>query len=77
MTRDEWLRRMAVELGVEPPTRGEVDALLDLAGEAAHASERQAAPLTCWLAAKAGVDPLAALDVARQVAAEHPPAAQG
>lgn len=64
---------MAIELGVEPPTLAETNALLDLAGEAAHASERQAAPLTCWLVAKAGADPFQALDVARQIAARNPP----
>jgi len=73
VTGDDWLRQMAVELGVEPPTPAEAHALLDLAGEAAHASERQAAPLTCWLAAKAGADPLQALDVARRIAARNPP----
>jgi len=70
MTRDEWLKALAVELGTAPPTLGEIDALLDVAGEAAHASERQAAPLTCWLVAKAGLDPFQALEVVRRVAGE-------
>ena len=60
MTRDEWLARLAVELGTPPPTAAEVDALLALAGRAAHASERTAAPLTCWMVARAGRDPLEA-----------------
>ena len=68
MTRDEWLKSLALEFGVEPPTLAEADALLDLAGEAAHASERQAAPLSCWLAARAGLDPFQALEVARRIA---------
>ena len=56
--------------GYAAPGLGEIDALLDIAGEAAHASERQAAPLTCWLVAKAGLDPFEALDVVRRVAAQ-------
>lgn len=70
MTRDDWLARLALQLGTLPPTPAEVDALLDLAGAAAHASERQAAPLSCWLAARAGVDPFEALDVVRRLATE-------
>ena len=36
--------------------------MLDLAGEAAHSSERIAAPVACWVAARAGVAPEEALD---------------
>jgi uncharacterized protein DUF6457 len=68
MTRDEWLAGFAAALGTTAPDPGEIDALLDLAGAAAHASERQAAPLTCWLAARAGVAPAEALDIARRLA---------
>lgn len=53
LTGDEWLRRFSEAAGVEPPTEGERDALLELAGIAAHASERPAAPLTTWLAGRA------------------------
>ena len=42
--------------------------LLDLAGEAAHSSERVAAPVACWVAAKAGVSPEEALRLARELA---------
>ena len=52
-----WLAAFAGEVGTAPPTPEEVDLLLELAGIAAHASERTAAPLTCWLAARAGVEP--------------------
>ncbi len=34
-----------------------------LAGEAAHAYERIAAPVACWLAARAGLSPAEALAV--------------
>ena len=43
--------------------------MLELAGEAAHASQRTAAPVSCWLAAAAGLSPAEALDLARTVAA--------
>jgi len=51
----EWLDRLAAVLGVDAPTEQEVDELLALAGTAAHASERTAAPVSCWLVARAGV----------------------
>lgn len=68
MNRDEWLQRFAAEVGVTPPTAVEAEALLDLAGAAARASERTAAPLTCWLAARAGLDPGDALAIATRLA---------
>jgi Domain of unknown function (DUF6457) len=66
MTAKEWLTGFASELGIEPPTGNEIRDLLSLAGEAAHASERLAAPITCWLIARAGVPPAAALEILRQ-----------
>ena len=54
MTRDEWIRAFARELGVEPPTPEQAEKLLALAGTAAHSSERPAAPLACWVAGRAG-----------------------
>jgi Domain of unknown function (DUF6457) len=50
-----WIDRFAAALGVDPPSIAEVDQLLALASEAAHASHRQAAPVACWLAARAGL----------------------
>jgi hypothetical protein len=64
-----WLEAYAERLGVAPPTREEFSVLLDLAGVAAHASQRVAAPVACWLAARAGVEPSRALELAREVAA--------
>lgn len=54
MNAKEWVAAYARELGTEPPTADELRAILDLAAEAAHASERIAAPVACWLSAKAG-----------------------
>ena len=62
-----WIDRYAAALGVEGLSKAEVDDLLGLAGTAAHASERPAAPLSCWLAAKAGISPAEALAVARDL----------
>ena len=68
MNGQEWIATFANELGLEPLDEAEIEALLDLAGVAAHASERLAAPLTCYLAAKAGISPGDALARARILA---------
>ncbi|MDA8149453.1 MAG: DUF6457 domain-containing protein [Actinomycetota bacterium] len=67
-TAPVWLARFAAELGVDPPTPEEIDVLLALAGHAAHASERTAAPVGCWLAARSGLTPDEALAAARRMA---------
>jgi hypothetical protein len=67
MNAREWLDGYARKLGVDPPTNQEFKVLLELAGEAAHASERVAAPVACWLAARAGMQPDAALAAAREI----------
>lgn len=69
-TAAQWIERLAGELGVDPPDEAELDAVLALAGIAAHASERTAAPVSCWLAARAGVEIAAARDIAERLAAE-------
>lgn len=68
MTAQEWIERLAAELDVVPPTPAEVEALLELAATAAHASERIAAPVSCWIAARAGRSPRAAAAAARRLA---------
>jgi hypothetical protein len=52
MKRDEWLTEFAAEAGVEEPSAEQVDSLLELAATAAHASERTAAPIACWIAGR-------------------------
>jgi hypothetical protein len=69
MNAKEWLAAYAEQLGTEPPTAEEFTQLLDLAAEAAHASERVAAPVACWMAARAGRPPAESLELARRVAA--------
>jgi hypothetical protein len=67
MTRDEWLDAFAAAAGVRAPSESDIEALLELAGIAAHASERTAAPITCWVAAVAGLTPADALRAASAV----------
>ena len=67
-TGPEWIEAFAAKLGVQPPSTAEFDELLALAGVAAHASERIAAPVACWLAATAGVAPDAARAIAESLA---------
>jgi Domain of unknown function (DUF6457) len=52
MTRDEWIEQFSAQVGVPAPNTEEVDSLLELAATAAHASERTAAPLACWIAGR-------------------------
>jgi transcription initiation factor TFIIIB Brf1 subunit/transcription initiation factor TFIIB len=64
---ESWVERFAQELGVQAPTEAERAELLELASVAAHSSERRAAPLACWLAARAGRSPAEALELARRL----------
>jgi len=64
-TGAEWVRAFASHLGVDPPDETAMEQLLDLAGVAAHASERLAAPLACYLVGRAGLEPADALELAR------------
>jgi hypothetical protein len=68
MNAREWVDTYAAQLGVDPPTSEEFATLLDLAGVAAHASERVAAPVACWLSARAGLPPEQSLALARKIA---------
>jgi hypothetical protein len=67
MNAREWIDAFAARLEVEAPSAEEWSTLLDLAGVAAHYSERVAAPVSCWVAARAGVSADAALESAREV----------
>jgi hypothetical protein len=52
MNAREWIDAFAAELGTDPPSADEIKRLLDVAGVAAHSSERIAAPITCWIAGR-------------------------
>jgi Domain of unknown function (DUF6457) len=68
LTRQEWIAAFAHRAGVGEPTAQEADALLKLAGIAAHSSERTAAPLACWVAGRSGRSLQELLAEAAQVA---------
>jgi Domain of unknown function (DUF6457) len=67
MNAKEWLAAYAERLGTDPPTQDELKAVLDLAAEAAHSSERIAAPVACWLSARAGRPLKESLELARGI----------
>jgi hypothetical protein len=73
MTAQEWIEVFARELGAEPPTEEEFNAMLDLAAVAAHDSERVAAPVACWIGGTSG-RPLAEL---QRIAEGIGPASEG
>ena len=54
MTAEEWVRTFAERIGADPPTEELMDEILRLASVAAHASERRAAPIACYLAGVTG-----------------------
>jgi hypothetical protein len=68
MTGQEWVAEFADRLGVDAPDRDTFDILLDLAGVAAHSSERIAAPIACYLVGRAGLAADEAMELARRVA---------
>lgn len=64
MTGRDWIAGFARQLGVAAPDEKTVETLLEIAGVAAHASERIAAPIACYLIGLAKAD----LDRARTAA---------
>jgi hypothetical protein len=66
-TAPEWIAAFARALGIEPPDDATVATLLDLAGVAAHASERTAAPIACWMIGRAGLSPVEAQRLAESI----------
>jgi hypothetical protein len=54
MNAREWIDAFAAELGAEPPSAEEIKQILDIAAVAAHASERIAAPVACWVGGATG-----------------------
>lgn len=67
-----WLNDFATKAQGANLSARDCEDVLALAGIAAHLSERRAAPLTCWIAAAAGLDPHAALEIARSLEHEEP-----
>ena len=73
MRRDEWLAEFCKRLGLEPPSKEETVALLDLAATAAHSSERTAAPLACWVAGRSGRPARVLNEIAKEIAPPEAP----
>jgi hypothetical protein len=71
MNARDWIAAYADRLETEPPSADEFEAILELAAEAAHSSERVAAPVACWLGAKAGRSLEDSLALAREVGADE------
>lgn len=67
MSRDEWIAAFADEAGVQRPSIEQIRDLLDLAATAAHASERTAAPLACWVAGRSQLTLQQLQDAAKRV----------
>ncbi len=67
MDANTWLAAYAEKVGVPAPTKDELKAVLDLAGVAAHSSQRIAAPVAAWMAGKAGLDLGEAMRLAEEV----------
>jgi hypothetical protein len=72
MNANDWLAAYAEKLGVPAPSKDELKDVLDLAGEAAHASQRIAAPVATWLAGKAGLELDEAMRLAKEVPSDGP-----
>ena len=72
MTDREWVDAFAAALGTPAPDDAEFSRLLELAGVAAHASQRTAAPVACWLAARSGRGIDEVLAMARDIRPESP-----
>lgn len=70
MNAKDWIDAYAERLGIDPPSSEEFSAILDLAAEAAHASERVAAPVACWLSARAGLSLEESIALAREIAGD-------
>ncbi|MEI7593620.1 MAG: DUF6457 domain-containing protein [Actinomycetes bacterium] len=63
----DWISAFAAELGVETPNQETIDVLLELAGVAAHGSQRIAAPIAAYLVGQAALSPEIALVVSRRI----------
>ena len=68
MTAEEWTRTFAEQIGCDPPDQQQMDEILRLAAIAAHASERIAAPIACYLAGMTGRPVAELIDVAEAMA---------
>lgn len=68
MIAAQWIEEFCDAIGMPAPTEEETEAILRLAAVAAHASERTAAPVACWIAGASG-KPLAEAQAAAEALA--------
>jgi hypothetical protein len=54
MTAPEWIEAFCEQIGIEAPDDATTAQILRIASVAAHASERTAAPVACYLAGRSG-----------------------
>jgi hypothetical protein len=54
MTAEDWIQDFCEQIGVPAPGEADREAILRLAAIAAHASERIAAPIACWVGGASG-----------------------
>jgi hypothetical protein len=71
-TATEWIGAYAAQLRIDAPSEDEIEQILALAATAAHASERTAAPVACWLAARAGLGADEARELALLIEVQDP-----
>ncbi len=69
MTAEQFIESYAAALGLPAPTGAEFEEVLKLASVAAHGSERKAAPVACWLAARTELSLDEALVLAQELTA--------
>jgi hypothetical protein len=70
MDPEDWVRTFCERIGVEQPSPAEVEALLELAATAAHASQRLAAPIATWAAGRSGRPAAELQTIAAEIAAD-------
>ena len=63
---EEWIHSFAALVDQDPPDASATEALLAVAADAAHGSERVAAPIACYLVGLAGIEPAKALAMLRE-----------
>ena len=70
---DNWIAAFAEALGIAAPDEATVNTLLDMAGVAAHSSERIAAPIACYLIGLTRTEPTEGLEIAAAVGGSERP----
>ncbi len=72
MTAEDWIRTFAQKIGSDPPDSQQMDEILRLAAVAAHASERIAAPIACYLAGTTNIPLTQLIRVAEELESNGP-----